>query len=66
MSQVAEHHRKQKWECDNGVRRRIHFAVAGHAVRVDQHLKSFCEFVCPIVGWRILERVHAIQDRRHR
>ena len=63
---VAEHHGEQKGERDDGELGRIHFAVGGHSVSVDQVLETGREFIRAIVRRRHFARRHSIQNRRHR
>ena len=65
MPKVSEHHGKQERECDNSIRRRIDFPVVRHTVRVDERLERLGELVGAVVGGRVFQSVHPVQDWRH-
>lgn len=45
---------------------RVDFSVGGHTISVDEVLEGGRELVVTVVRRRVLERLHAVQDRRHR
>jgi hypothetical protein len=57
MANIAKHYSKKEWECNSCKYRWVDFLIGGHAVRVDDILKGFCELVSFKVSWWVEFRV---------
>lgn len=54
MTQITKHNSEQERESNDCIQCRIGFSVAGHTIRINQVLESFCEPICSVESWWIL------------